>query len=57
MTDAALQIGAVEKSTVDPTQAMVSMIEVNRAYELNATMVGLADSTLGRAVNDVGRIR
>jgi len=57
MADAALQTGAVEKSTVDPTHAMVSMIEVNRAYEMNATMVGLADSTLGRAVNDIGRIR
>ena len=57
MADAALQTGAVEKSTVDPTQAMVSLIEVNRAYEMNATMVGLADSTLGRAVNDIGRIR
>jgi len=57
MTDAALQTGAVEKSTVDPTQALVSLIEVNRAYQMNATMVGLADATLGRAVNDVGRIR
>jgi len=55
--EAALQTRAVEKSTVDPTQGLVSMIEVNRAYQMNATMVGLADSTLGRAVNDIGRIR
>ncbi len=48
---------SVESSTVDPTKAMVAMIEVSRAYEMNANLVGLADSTLGRAVNDVGRIR
>lgn len=52
-----LRSGALEKSTVDPTRAMVTMIEVSRAYELNSTMVGLADATLGRAVNDIGRIR
>ncbi len=51
-----LQPGFLEGSTVDPTKAMVSMIEVNRAYELNATMIGLADGTLGRAVNDVARL-
>lgn len=48
--------GALEKSNVDPVQSMVSMIEVTRAYQLNATLVGLADQTLGRAVNDIGRI-
>lgn len=53
---AALQPGFIEGSTVEPTQAMVSMIEVNRAYELNATLIGLADGTLSRAVNDIGRL-
>ncbi|HOW72461.1 MAG TPA: flagellar hook-basal body protein [Phycisphaerae bacterium] len=53
---ASLMAGTLEKSTVDPIQSMVSMIEVTRAYQLNATMVGLADQTLGRAVNDIGRI-
>lgn len=52
-----LQVGAIEKSTVDPTRSLVSMIEVNRAYQLNATLIGLADATLSRAVNDIGRIR
>lgn len=55
--DAQLRTGAIESSTVDPTQAMVSMIEVTRAYEMNATLIGLADSTLGRAVNDIARLR
>jgi flagellar basal-body rod protein FlgG len=53
---ASLQVGFIEGSTVEPTQAMVSMIEVNRAYELNATLIGLADGTLSRAVNDIARL-
>jgi flagellar basal-body rod protein FlgG len=53
---ASVQVGFVEASTVEPTQAMVSMIEVNRAYELNATLIGLADGTLSRAVNDIARL-
>ena len=47
---------SIESSTVDPTKAMVAMIEVSRAYEMNANLVGLADTTLGRAVNDIARI-
>jgi len=57
VAQAALRVGAVEKSSVDTVHAMVSMIEVSRAYEFNATLVSLADATLGRAVNDVGRFR
>lgn len=55
-TSATLKPQFIEGSTVEPTQAMVSMIEVNRAYELNATLIGLADGTLGRAVNDIARL-
>jgi flagellar basal-body rod protein FlgG len=54
---ASLRTGAIERSNVDATTAMVQMIQVQRAYELNARMVGIADSTLGRAVNDIARIR
>lgn len=46
----------VERSTVDPVMALTSMIEVSRAYELNARMITLQDETLGYAVNRVGRI-
>lgn len=52
-----LAVRSVEQSAVDPTATMVSLIEVSRAYQLNATMVGLADATLGRAVNDIARMR
>jgi len=55
--NASFRPGFIEGSTVDPMKAMVSMIEVTRAYELNATLIGLADGTLARAVNDIARIR
>lgn len=55
--EANLRIGFTEASTVHPTREMVNMIQVARAYEMNATLAGLADSTLGRAVNDIARIR
>ncbi len=54
---AAVRPGFIESSTVDPAGAMVSMIEVSRAYQMNATMIGLADATLARAVNDIARLR
>ncbi len=53
---ASLRPGFIEKSTVDPAAAMVDMIQVSRAYEMNATLVGLADTTLGKAVNDIARL-
>jgi flagellar basal-body rod protein FlgF len=48
--------GYVERSTMDAISGMVDMIEVSRAYELNAQMVSLQDTTLGEAVTRVGRI-
>lgn len=53
---AELRTGAVEQSGADPIMSMVDMIAATRAYELNATMIQIQDSTLGRAVNDVGRL-
>ncbi|HPD30060.1 MAG TPA: flagellar basal-body rod protein FlgF [Phycisphaerae bacterium] len=52
-----LRTNSLESSTVDPTKAMVAMIEVSRAYEINANLVSMADTTLSRAVNDIGRIQ
>jgi flagellar basal-body rod protein FlgF len=48
--------GYVESSTADAMRGLVDMIEVSRAYELNARMVTLQDTTLGAAVTRVGRI-
>ena len=47
----------VEGSTVEPMTTMVAMIAASRAHQMNATLLGLADSTLGRAVNDIARLR
>lgn len=55
--DAVLKTGSVEASNVDPTRTMVAMLQASRAYQMNATMLGLADQTLGRAVNEVARVK
>jgi flagellar basal-body rod protein FlgG len=51
-----VQGGYVERSTVNPIDALTNMIEVTRAYELNARMISLQDDTLGQAVTRVGRL-
>jgi len=56
-TEADLKPGSVETSNVDATRTMVSMIEASRAYQMNATMIGLADQTLGRAVNEIAKLK
>ncbi len=48
--------GFIERSTVDPVTALTNMIEVSRAYELNAKMITLQDETLSQAVTRVGRV-
>lgn len=48
--------GAIEKSTVDPAAGLANMVQVARAYELNARMITIQDQTLDLAVNRVGRI-
>ena len=42
--------GVVEKSAVDPIKEMVSMIEGQRAYELNMRFLSMQDSSLGAAI-------
>lgn len=54
--DAELRQGAVEQSAVDPVTTLVDMIAGSRAYELNANFITLQDQTLGRVINDVGRV-
>lgn len=48
--------GFYEGSTVNPVDALTGMIEVSRAYELNARMIQMQDTVNGDAVNRVGRI-
>ncbi len=42
--------GVLERSAVDPVKEMVSMIEGQRAYELNMKFLSMQDSTLGAAI-------
>jgi flagellar basal-body rod protein FlgG len=48
--------GALEASNVDITRQMVDMMEISRTYELNQRMVKMIDESLGKTVNEVGRV-
>lgn len=52
-----LRIGYLEESTVNVVSEMVEMIELNRHYEASAKAIRTQDQTLGKAVNDVGRVK
>lgn len=49
--------GFVEQSNVDVVTEMVDMITVMRAYEANQKVLQAQDSTLDKAVNEVGVVR
>ena len=49
--------GFVENSNVSVAREMVDMMTVFRAYETNQRMLTMIDETVGRAVNDIGRLR
>jgi len=55
--DGTVEQGFYEQSNVDIVREMVDMITVMRAYEANQKMIQAHDSTLERAVNEVGNIR
>jgi flagellar basal-body rod protein FlgF len=48
--------GFLEGSNVDPTQTMVSMMSVLRSYEANSRVIHTIDSTMEKAVTDIGRV-
>lgn len=52
---AKFRAGAIERSTVDPTTELVAMIQAQRAYEANASLIRIQDQTLSRVVNDLAR--
>jgi len=49
--------GFLETSNVDPISMMTSMITANRTYETIAKALSSQDSTLDKAVNQVGRVQ
>lgn len=48
--------GSLEKSNVNALDELVKMIEVTRSFESNQKAVQAMDDTLGKAVNEVGRV-
>ncbi|MTI65700.1 MAG: flagellar hook-basal body complex protein [Firmicutes bacterium] len=55
--DTKVKQGYLEKSNIDPLEEMVRMIEITRNFESNYKTLQSIDDTLGKAVNEVGRIR
>lgn len=51
-----LRQGYLERSNVDPAQSAVDMMAALRAYEANQKVIQFYDSSLQKAVNDVGKI-
>ncbi|MCL2627837.1 MAG: flagellar hook-basal body protein [Oscillospiraceae bacterium] len=49
--------GFLEASNVDIGREMVDMLTMYRTYETNQRMITMIDETVGRAVNDIGRLR
>jgi len=49
--------GFLEQSNVNIVKEMVSMISVMRAYEANQKVLQAQDSTLDKAVNEIGSVR
>ena len=56
-TDAKVEQGVLETSNVNVVNEMVNMITIQRAYEANQKVITSIDSTLDRAVNNVGRVQ
>jgi len=51
-----LLAGTVERSTVDPIASLTGLIDASRAFQLNANMISMQDTTMGQAVSRVGRM-
>jgi flagellar basal body rod protein FlgG len=48
--------GHLEGSNVNAIREMVSLVEAFRVYQANSKTITTADDTLGKAVNEVGRV-
>lgn len=51
-----LQSGFTEGSNVDPTVELTRLMEAQRLLEANVNMIKYQDATLGKLVNEVGKI-
>lgn len=55
-SDAEMEQGALETSNVNVVNEMVNMITIQRSYEAGQKVVQSIDSTLDKAVNQVGKV-
>ena len=53
----AIAQGFLEMSNVDIGREMVDMLSIFRTYETNQRMIMMIDETVGKAVNEIGRLR
>jgi flagellar basal body rod protein FlgG len=51
-----VQPGYLELANVDPTSELTQLLEAQRQLEANANMIRYQDQSLGRLVNEVGKI-
>lgn len=56
MLNPEIRQGFLESSNVDIVDEIVKLIEVSREFEANQKLLHTADETLGKAVNEVGRV-
>jgi len=54
--DGQVRQGYLETANVDLADQMVSLIEIQRSYEINQRVIQIMDDKLGRSVNDIGRV-
>jgi len=52
-----LRQGFLEDSNVNAVKEMVDIIEIGRNYDSNQRMITIQDSTVDKAVNEVGRVQ
>lgn len=51
-----IESGFLERSNVDPALEMTKLMEAQRTLEANANMIRYQDQSLGRLVNDLGKV-
>ena len=49
-------LGFLEGSNVDLVKQMTDMIEISRSYETHQRMASIINDTLGKAVNEIGKV-
>ncbi len=55
-TECKVKQGYLEGSNVDMSEEMVTMVEINRAYQVNQRVLTMLDQSLGKTVNEVGKL-